>query len=107
YPGLTGLMKAQAEGRLGLTVGGVEYRPGLVCEFAAKNPAVLKGKKGRIDAGIDFSGGEFMDFLSAPTDLTLKWTGAIVPPRAGRYRLVVATNDPVRVPVENQPVPDT
>jgi hypothetical protein len=105
-PGLTGLNKARAEARLGLTAGGVEYRPGLVCEFAAKNPAALKGKKGRIDAGIDFSCNEFSDFTN-PTDLTVRWTGAITPPRAGRYRLVVQTSDAVRVRVDNRLVIDT
>lgn len=103
-PGLTGFEKAQAEGRLGISVEGAEYRPGLMCEMSSKIPAVLKGKKVRLDPVIDFSGGEFSDAKLA--DLTLKWTGVIAPPRAGRYRLVAQTNDPVRVRVNGKLVID-
>jgi hypothetical protein len=105
-PGLTGLNKARAETRLAFTAGGVEYRPGLVCELSAKQPAVLKGKKARLDAVLDFSGGEFTDGTKT-TDLTVKWTGALVPPRAGRYTLGAQTNDPVRVRVDGKIVIDT
>jgi hypothetical protein len=100
------LNKAKAEGRLVFTAGGVEYRPGLVCELSAKQPAVLKGKKARVDAVLDFSGGEFSDGTKQ-TDLTLKWTGALVPPQAGRYELVAQTNDAVRVRVDGKLVIDT
>ncbi|MCE9565102.1 MAG: hypothetical protein K8U57_23980 [Planctomycetes bacterium] len=105
-PALTGLKKAQAEGRLAITVAGMEYRPGLLCEFTAKQVAVLKGKKARIDPIIDFSGGEFSDGAKQ-TDLTLKWTGALVPSRGGRYMLVAQTTDPVRVRVDGKIVIDT
>lgn len=105
-PGLTGLSKARAESRLVFTQAGVEYRPGLVCEFSAKLPAVLKGKKARIDPIIDFSGGEFSDG-SKQTDLTVKWTGSLVPPLAGRYTLSATTGDPVRVRVDGKVVIDT
>ena len=105
-PGLTGLNKARAESRLVFTHAGVEYRPGLVCEFSAKQPAVLKGKKARIDPIIDFSGGEFSDGTKQ-TDLTVKWTGSLVPPLAGRYELSATTGDPVRVRVDGKIVIDT
>jgi hypothetical protein len=105
-PGLTGLNKARAEGRLVFASGGVDYRPGLVCELSAKQPAVLLGTKARLDPVIDFSGGEFAAGTKQ-TDLTLKWTGALVPPRAGRYTLVAQTTDPVRVRVDGKVVIDT
>jgi PA14 domain len=105
-PGLTGLNKAKAEARLVFTSGGIEYRPGLVCEFSAKQSVVLKGKKARIDAVIDFSGGEFSD-SGKQTDLTLKWAGLLVPPQAGRYELIAQTNDSVRVRVDGKLVIDT
>jgi hypothetical protein len=105
-PGLTGLNKARAETRLVFTAAGIEYRPGLVCELSARQPTVLKGKKARLDAVVDFSGGEFADG-GKTTDLTLKWAGVLVPPQAGRYTLVAQTGDPVRVRVDNKLVIDT
>ncbi len=105
-PSLTGLNKARAEGRLVITVGGVEYRPGLLCELAAKQPAVLKGKKARIDSVIDFTGGDFADGAKS-TDLTLKWTGVLAAPRGGHYTLVAQTTNPVKVRVDGKLVIDT
>jgi len=106
-PALTGLNKARAEGRVAITVAGVEYRPGLLCEFTApKQPAILKGKKARIDATIDFAGGEFAEGTKQ-TDVIAKWTGALAPARGGRYTLVAQTNDPVRVKVDGKTVIDT
>jgi len=106
-PGLSGLNKARAEGRLGITVGTVEYRPGLLCEFTApKQPAILKGKKARIDATVDFVAGEFADGTKQ-TDVTARWTGVLAPTRGGRYTLVAQTNDPVRVKIDGKIVIDT
>lgn len=105
-PGLTGLNKVKAESRLVFTFTGVEYRPGLVCELSAKRPAVLNGKKARIDPIIDFSGGEFADG-GKQTDLTIKWTGVLIPPIGGRYELGVNTSDPVQVRIDNRVVIDT
>jgi hypothetical protein len=105
-PGLTGLDKVRAESRLAFSHGGIEYRPGLVCELSARQPAVLKGKRARIDPTIDFSGGEFAD-SARQTDLTVKWIGVIAPPRPGRYALSATTNDPVRVRVDGRIAIDT
>ncbi|HSQ55959.1 MAG TPA: PA14 domain-containing protein, partial [Gemmata sp.] len=105
-PGLTGLNKLNAEKRLAFTSGGTEYRPGLFCEFTAKQVSVLKGKKARIDPVVDFSGSEFAE-PKKTTDLTLKWTGALVPPQAGRYRLSASTGGAVRIRVEGKVVIDT
>jgi hypothetical protein len=98
--------KTRAQGRLAFTSGGSEYRPGLVCEISAKQPAVMKGKRARIDAALDFSGGEFAD-AGKQTDLTVKWTGAIAAPLPGRYALIATTSDAVRVRVDNKAVIDT
>ena len=102
---LAGLAKAEAEARLGFTAGDVEYRPGLVCDLSAKFPAVLKGTKARVDRTLDFSAGEFADVRQ--TELRLTWIGAIAPPRAGPYTLVVQTADPVRVKLDGRIVIDT
>ena len=105
-PGLAGMDKTRAEGRLAFTFGGSEYRPGLVCEISSKLPAVVKGKRARIDPSIDFSGGEFADD-NKQTDLTVKWTGAIAAPLPGRYSIIATTGDAVRVRVDNKTVIDT
>ncbi|MDB5308311.1 MAG: hypothetical protein JWO38_2513 [Gemmataceae bacterium] len=107
-PKLAGDQKTQAETRLALTYNGADYRQGLVAEFAAKVPSVLQGKKGRVDPVVVFSGGEFSDAgVGRATDISVKWTGVIVPPGPGRYRLVANTTDPVRVRVDGKVVIDT
>src|SRR5439155_18942157 len=58
-PTLTGAERTQAETRLGFTAGGVDYRTGLLAEFTAKVPAVLQGKKARLDSFLSFDAGEF------------------------------------------------
>ena len=75
-------------------------------DFTAKPASVLKGVKARVEAGIDFTAGEFQDGAKAG-EVTARWTGIIVPPRPGRYRLVAATTDPVRVRIEGKLVIDT
>jgi WD40 repeat protein len=108
-PGLTGLMKAKAEGRLGFTAGATEYRPGLVAEFIAlRDPSVLMGKRGRVDTKVEFSGSEFEG--GSVTPIEVKWTGVVVPPRAGRYKLIATSPEPtglVRVKVGGKAVIDT
>src|SRR5205823_5316647 len=71
-------------------------------------PAILKGKKARVDPLIDFSGGEFTDTgPGRATDLRVKWSGALLAPRPGRYHIVADTGDPVRVLVDGKVVIDT
>jgi len=89
-----------------LASGGVDYRPGLLCEITAKQPAPLKGKKARIDPLIDFSGREFADG-GKPFELTIKWTGAILAPARGHYTLSATTSDAVRVRLDNKTIIDT
>jgi WD40 repeat protein len=105
-PGLMGLARAKVEGRLGFTHNNVEYKPGLLAEFTSKQPVVLKGKKARIDAVIDYSAAEFVDGART-VDVTVKWTGVILPPRPGRYKLVASGADPVRVRVDGKTLIDT
>jgi WD40 repeat protein len=105
-PGLMGLARAKVEGRLGFTHNNTEYKPGLLTEFSSKQASVLKGKKARIDPVIDFSAGEFAA-SGAPVDVTVKWTGVIVPPRPGRYKLVASGTDSVRIRADGKTVIDT
>ncbi len=87
-PGLTGLTLAKAESRTEFSIGGVTYAPGLVAEFSAKRD-VLGNKKNRVDPTLDFDGGEFSARDGYSTDIAGRWTGVIVPPRPGRYKLVL------------------
>lgn len=105
--GLTGLPRARAESRLGFTHNAVEYRPGLLATFETKPAAALKGKKSRIDPVIDYTGGEFADTGGKQVDVSARWSGVIVPPRPGRYRLIASATDPVRVRVGGRTVIDT
>ena len=107
-PALTGVAKLEAESRLAFTSGGVDYRDGLVAEFTAKVPAILQGKKARLDQGIDFNAGEFKaEGTGVATDLSVRWTGAIAPQRPGRYRFAVTATDPVIVRIDGRTVIDT
>ena len=110
--GLSGFNKTRAEERAGFVAAGTTFRPGVVAEFTAEVPAVLKGKKARLDATIDFSAGEFSDTgLGRSTKLGVKWTGMIVAPRAGRYKLAAVTDpkiaEQIRVRVNGKTVIDT
>jgi hypothetical protein len=105
-PGLTGLARAKVEGRLGFTHNNVEYKPGLLAEFTSKQASVLRGKKARIDAVIDYSAADFAD-PAKQADVSVRWTGVILPPRPGRYKLVASGTDPVRVRADGKTVIDT
>src|SRR5262249_26339699 len=107
-PGLAGEARTQAENRLGFNAGGTDYRSGLLAEFSAKVPAVLQGKKGRIDPVLSFSAAEFKgEGTGVATDLTLKWSGFLLPQRAGRYRIITVATDPVIVRIDGKAVIDT
>jgi hypothetical protein len=108
-PGLTGLELATTENKLAFSVGLFEYKPGLVASFSARSAAILKGRKARVDRQIDFDGGEF-SAVGPAVPLTTTWTGFLVPPKPGRYKLVADTPnraDNVRVRVEGRTVFDT
>ncbi len=106
-PGLMGLSRARAEGRLVFTLNGVEYRPGLVAEYLTKERTLVKGKKGRIDPVVDVSGGEFAEPGRPISDILAKWTGVVLVTRPGRYKLVADTRDPVKVTVNGKVLIDT
>ncbi|MDB5309188.1 MAG: hypothetical protein JWO38_3390 [Gemmataceae bacterium] len=105
--GLTGLSKAKAEARLGFTAGGIAYRPGLLAELQSRQGGVVKVKKTRVDPTLDFATASFADPTAGAAEVTAKWTGAVVPPRGGLYKLTADSNDPVRVRVDGKVVIDT
>lgn len=107
--GLKDDARKTAESRLAFSAGGTDYKPGLIAGFTAKVPAILKDQKARVDSVLDFNAGEFKgtDASGAATDLEVKWSGAILVQRAGRYRIVVAATDPVVVRIDGRIVIDT
>ncbi|MFO0802613.1 MAG: PA14 domain-containing protein [Gemmataceae bacterium] len=107
--GLDGAARMQVESRLALSIGGTDYKPGLLAEFTAKVPAILKDQKARIDSVLDFNAGEFKGTTAAgaATDLSGKWSGVLLAPRGGRFRIAVAATDPVVVRIDGRIVIDT
>jgi hypothetical protein len=93
--------KAAAEARLKFTALGVDYLPGLVTELYV--PRGGRKFKGVLEYTIDFTADvpEFQN-LGSPT-MGAKWSGVIVPPTAGRYKIVAETRDDVRVVVGAKP----
>lgn len=108
-PGLKDDARKTAESRLDFSAGGTDYKPGLVADFTAKVPAILKDQKARVDSVLDFNAGEFKgtDASTAATELSAKWTGAILAQRPGRFRIAVAATDPVVVRIDGRVAIDT
>ncbi len=105
---LTGFARLKVENRLSFTAGGVEYRPGLAADFQTHQRGVAKVKKSRIDSVIDFVTTEFADPTGGQQlEVTGKWTGAILPPRAGVYKLVADSTDVIRLRVDGKIVFET
>ena len=107
-PALTGEARTQAENRLGFQSGGVEYRGGLLAEFTAKVPAILQGKKARIDPMLSFLASELKgEGSGVATDLSVRWTGVLAPQHGGRYRIIAVATDPVIVRIDGKVAIDT
>lgn len=87
---LTGLPLARAQTRLSVTVGNITYAPGLIAEFSS-SADVFKGTKGRIDTALTFDGKEFANPEGGILPrMTVRWSGVVIPPKPGKYRVVVA-----------------
>jgi WD40 repeat protein len=100
-PGLSGSEKAQAEERLKRVIGGVEYRPGLVVELFRDEEFKQKVKT-RVDYQVDFNWGEGPPDPEVPADhFSIRWRGWLLPPRPGRYRLIVEADDGCRLFLNN------
>jgi len=106
-PSLTGLSQKTAEAHLGFSAAGIEYEPGLVVDFSPVKASIFNGKKGRIDATIDFNGKEFSDGKGKSTEFTFNWKGALAPATAGLYVLELKTVDAAFLKVDGKVVIDT
>ena len=97
----TGLDRVAAENRLKFTQGGIEYRPGIVVE-ASSGPTIarLTKRRGRVEYAVDFDANEFRSIAQYAG---MKWTGYIVPPTSGRYKIIADTKEAVRVKFGTKP----
>jgi hypothetical protein len=97
---LRGLDRTNAEKKLTFTANGIEYRSGIVSE---QFTPLLSGKKtkGTLEYSVDFTAVD--DPLSTARTVGVKWTGALLPPTAGRYTLIAEMKQLVRVTIGTKP----
>ncbi len=97
-----GLERSNAEKRLTFTLGGTEYRPGLVMELF--QPTGGRKVRGLLTATIEFQA-DNPDIvpMTGPNQIGARWTGVVVPPSPGRYKLIADTRDEVRVTLGLKP----
>lgn len=103
---LTGLELEKARSKLVLTHGKAEYLPGLMREVTMKTSGAAKVPAEVADK-LDFNPLDIKDANKSKLDFTARWTGVLVPPKPGRYKLEVRTGAAVRVRVNNATVIDT
>lgn len=92
--------RAAAEKGLRFMAGGTEYWPGLVTELFVPR---IKKIKGQIDYTLEFAADEPEIAALKIHAVEAKWTGVIVPPAPGRYKIVADTRDNVRVTMGVKP----
>jgi hypothetical protein len=103
---LTGLELEKARSKLVLTHGKAEYLPGLMREVTMKTSGAAKVPAEVADK-LDFNPLDIKDANKSKLDFTARWTGVLVPPKPGRYKLEVRTGAAVKVRVNNTTVIDT
>jgi len=96
----TGLDRVAAENRLKFTLGAIEYRPGIVVEASAGPLAKLTKRRGRVEFAIDF---DAVEFRQIGQYASVKWTGYIVPPTPGRYKIIADTKEAIRIRIGTKP----
>ncbi len=96
-PGLSGSDKTAVEGKLKIVRESFEAKPGLVTELF--DDGNLKHKvKIRIDYQVDFNWHLGAPDIGLPVDnFSIRWRGWLVPPRAGKYTLVITADDGARL----------
>ncbi len=103
---LTGLELEKARNKLVLTHGKTEYLPGLLREITVKTSGAAKVPPEVADR-LDFNPLDIKDPTKGKLDFTARWSGVLVPPKPGRYKLEVRTGAAVQVRVNNTKVIDT
>ncbi|MGL4424177.1 MAG: hypothetical protein ACRCZF_26210, partial [Gemmataceae bacterium] len=107
-----GLERATAENRLAFKVGENEYRPGVITEVFLGLQTLPKAKRlGRLDPVIDITGPALRELIPEAinalqpntVEASAKWTGVLVPPLPGRYKIVADTRNAVIVRLGAKP----
>ncbi len=96
-----GIERTDAENKLSFTTGGIDYRPGLVAEYFF-GPTRLK-QIGRPELILDIDTTSLKTIVPNAREVTGRWTGVIVAPVAGKYRIVADTADAVIVRLGTRP----
>lgn len=101
----TGLDKTRAESKLAFSRNGIDYRIGAIAEtFTVNKNNVPTGKiKGAIVETIDFSGDQ-----AGPDrgQVGMKWSGVLLAPRPGRYKIVVETTSQMVLKIDGKQILD-
>jgi alpha-D-xyloside xylohydrolase len=84
----------------------LKFRPGLVAElFAGDN--FEKKVKSRLDYKVDYDWGVGAPDADVPDDhFSIRWQGILLPPRAGKYKLILRHDDGVRLILDGKTVID-
>lgn len=96
-PLLEGDDKVRITSRLEKKMGNLRFIPGLVTElFAGEN--FEKRIKTRLDYKIDYNWGLDAPAEGVPADhFSIRWQGVLIPPRAGKYTIIISCDDDVRL----------
>jgi hypothetical protein len=80
---------------------------GLRAELFVGEPPLTNKRTTRIDPQVNFLWGEGTPDLSMPAEhFSIRWTGWLKAPRPGRYRLITASDDGVRVWLDDRLIID-
>lgn len=94
--------RTRVEKRLAFTMGGAEYKPGLIAEVFVPNGG--RKVRGLLMSTLEMSADNTEIVPMGPPNLFgMRWTGMIVPPAPGRYKLIAETRDDVRVTMGTKP----
>jgi WD40 repeat protein len=88
-----GLEVEAAKAKLAFPIAGREHRPGLIAEFLA-GPDLKERKKVQIDLTVDVVTRDHRDLGPG---MRVLWSGVLIPPATGRYRLIADTPGAVEV----------
>jgi hypothetical protein len=98
---------AAAAATVKLPPGGDRKVNGLRAELFVGEPPLTNKQKTRIDPQVNFLWGDGTPDLALPADhFSIRWTGWLKAPRPGRYRLITASDDGVRVWLDDKLVID-
>ncbi len=105
-PGLSEAERARVEDKLKVVVGRFVGKPGLVAELFSDEEMKAKALT-RLDYQVNFNWGFGAPAEGLPADhFSARWRGWLVPPRKGKYTLVVHADDGCRLILDKTAVID-